>query len=353
MTSIFFDGVLAANHSQMPVKLTMMAAKQEDNCCSTLEVDVLLPHHVCDAASFLTTNISSLDALQSAAESGGKELFLTLHVHPSRVLWSTLRPILFESKRSRQALRCILHQCFDWKTTLETQTARPSRTHDKGHDHDDLHVVQTHNPMIQRRRLKLRASGKLNRRRKKIVLWIQPPETEPIEFLFAGLLIGWEHRLIQAQSVSGYIATLGGGFFLCHHFQTAILLARQQQRMALFLNDESMYYTCFVHQAYSHIYAGNFRTALSILRQVLHAIAPSSPNNAPPSNPVLVKMCLSARLFCKRMRRASRVVAPPDDNASDDTVSTTIDDHQRIRVVRDKSKDDDLVIPFTRAFPRV
>lgn len=329
-----------------------------------MEVELVLPLHVSDAA--LVTSLDPLVEFEEKLQAGTTQIFfLTLRVHPSRVLWTTLRPLFFElsPRQARRALRCILHQCFDWDAIIiEAQHARLQRGRAPSGEGSDLEAnddldgcVPNRNAlMIQRRRLKLSSFAARNRTRRKIFLLIRPPDTVQVEYLFAGLVICWEHRLIQAQSLSGYIATLGGGFFLCHHFQTAILLARQQQRMALFLNDESMYYTCFVHQAYSHIYAGNFRTALSILRQVLQVIQPSS--DVPSSDPVLVKMCLSARLFCKRMRRASRVVASPsneEDQANDaGTVSTTIDDYQRVRVVRDKSKVNELVIPFSRASSR-
>ena len=195
----------------------------------------------------------------------------------------------------------------------------------------------------------------------RIVLWIQPPTVTRVDHLLSGLLIRWEHRFIQAQSLAGYIATLGGGFFLCHHFSTAILLAQQQQRLAVLLNDERMYYACSVNQAYSCIYNGKFRTAQSILRQVLA--------DGAPADPVLVKMCRSAQLFGRRMRRASRskqlvggrnssssaasdAAATPstgDGGGEDNANNKNVDDFQRIRVVRDKSRKDDLVIPFSKA----
>lgn len=316
-----------------------------------MEVDLFLPLLASDTATFA--------AYILALQHSGGPLVLTLHVQPSRVLWTTLRPLLFDSRHARRALRCILQQCFHW----ETPEHQP--THSRRSDGLATAHVEKFDGLGQRgdarrkrkgfaaRHLKLHSYSEKSERSStgNCIIWINPPENDRLESYFAGLLIRWEHWHIQAQSLSGYIATLGGGFFLCHHFQTAILLARHQQRMAVFLNDESLYYTCFVHQAYSHIYAGNFRTALSILRQVLHAIQPSP--NVPPSDPVLMKMCLSARLFCKRMRQASRVAARIEVEVdADGPVSRTVDDHQRIRVVRDKSKFDDLVVPFTRASSR-
>lgn len=150
-----------------------------------------------------------------------------------------------------------------------------------------------------------------------------PYSQTKISYTFAGYLIAWEHRILRAQSMNGYISTLGGGFFLCHHFQTAIRLAQEQQRLAILSQRPDVYWTGWIHQAYSHIYAGHFRTAITILRTV---------HNANRHHPTLGAMCQSARLQCKRMKRAALASTP----------SKTMDDWMRIRVVRDQSKEDDL-----------
>jgi len=53
--------------------------------------------------------------------------------------------------------------------------------------------------------------------RRRLLVWIQPPAITPLEYYFMSLMIKWEHERIQAESLAGYIATLGGGFFMCHH----------------------------------------------------------------------------------------------------------------------------------------
>ena len=171
-----------------------------------------------------------------------------------------------------------------------------------------------------------------------------------------GRLIAWEHTLIRAQSVTGYIATLGGGFFLCHHFQTAVRLAHEQMAFALVLDNKSMYYQCILNSAYSHIYAGYFDVAIKLIKQVLKEAKALFP-----PDPVLVKMCYSAGLFCKRMKRAAKMPLPNSTdvdattststsssscNENNSDVSKTVDDFARIRVARDQSRQDDLVIPF-------
>lgn len=189
-----------------------------------------------------------------------------------------------------------------------------------------------------------------------IYIWIQPPNTIQLDYIFAGHLIRLEHRFIQAQSLAGYMATLGGGFFLCHHFQTAIILAEQQQRLAVLLNDERMYYACAINKAFSCLYNGRFRLAKNILRQVLQSIQrPRSSLNGTstrPPDPVLINMYHSAILLCKRMETAKSMHTLLDTTNAGIVLNERklgiVDDFQRIRVVDDKSKRNDLVVPFSK-----
>lgn len=185
-------------------------------------------------------------------------------------------------------------------------------------------------------------SGSTHATSNSIILWIQPPQYTLLEYTWQGLLIRWENLLIQAQSFTGYLATLGGGFFLCHHFQTALVLAKQQQRFALFLSNESMYYGCLLNQIYNFIYAGYFSIASKLLRNVSYEL--TSKKKQPDA--VLMEMCNSAKLFLKRMRKASQTINSVDSSGN---ISKTIDDYKRIRVVHhDQSRREDLIQPFQR-----
>jgi len=367
---------------------------------TTTTTRLLLPHQVDQAARFLAENgTTTTTACQNDDDTN--TIYLTLRVEPSLVLWNTLRPLLFDAPRSvsRRALSCILTECFFkndnddaspygwWKKEQQHQNDQQQRSAAVVETTSNTETLDELSCTIEQRSLRvplpsssLLSRSSLTRKRKhntKIVLWIQPTTTVRVEYLFASLLIRWEHRFIQAQSLAGYIATLGGGFFLCHHFSTAIFLAEQQQRLALLLNDENMYYACAINKAYSCIYNGKFDTARSILRQVRRAIAPPP---APPAvnhattltsqqqqhpHPVIEKMCRSALLFGKRMRRQSKLLlsskssdagsASGQTNAgttAQQPPSATVDDYLRVRVVRDKSRTDDLVIPFSKASSR-
>ena len=159
-----------------------------------------------------------------------------------------------------------------------------------------------------------------------IVLWLRPPTTELVERSFTARLLRWEHDLIRAQTYAGFFATLGGGYFMCHHWTTAVKLAQQQQYMASLLGDTGMFYKCLLNQAYNYIYASKFARAHRIIVAVYHAVKQQARPDI-----VLLKMCISANTFRRRVRNAQLT----GDCAS------TIDDFARIRLVRDQSTPDD------------
>jgi hypothetical protein len=191
-----------------------------------------------------------------------------------------------------------------------------------------------------------------------VCLLLQPYGGTRLEHALAGRLIRWEHQLIRAQSLNGYVSTLGGGFFLCHHFATAIYLARHQQRLAVYLHRPDLYWTCWIHMAYSHVYAGHFRTARRILTAVERAIRVivvgaadrdtgnnnhhNNKNNSDDDNKysTLLAMCQSAQLHWKRMKQTA--VATSSHHRSKRGSTTNMDDFVRVRVVGDQSKQNDL-----------
>jgi hypothetical protein len=184
-----------------------------------------------------------------------------------------------------------------------------------------------------------------------VCLLLQPYHSTRLEYAFAGRLIRWEHQLIQAQSLNGYVSTLGGGFFLCHHFATAIYLARHQQRLAVYLHRPDLYWTCWIHMAYSHVYAGHFRTARRILTAVeraIHVIVADRDSNYHNDSDddekysTLLAMCQSAQLHWKRMKQTATTVGLSSLIHSKRGSTTNIDDFVRVRVVGDKSKQNDL-----------
>jgi hypothetical protein len=252
---------------------------------------------------------------------------LVLTIPRSRFLWHVLAPFFLcaDRGRARCAAMCLLKHFEPGRVSLPSCPKSAAQK--------DFPRA----PWAQKRSLRNRRNDHSTQH----FLWLEPSSHVQHDDSFTGRLIAWEHKLIRAQSLTGYIATLGGGFFLCHHFQTAIALAQQQQQLALFLNDYGMYYRCMVNTAYNFVYAGKFRMAHQVIQYVW-----TQAKLLTPADPVLEKMCSSAMLFCNRVRKASNRL-----RAS--RVSTTIDDFARIRVFDDQSHNNDLHKPFNGDFRHV
>jgi Domain of unknown function (DUF4807) len=192
----------------------------------------------------------------------------------------------------------------------------------------------------------------------------------------------WENQLVQAQTAAGFLSTLGGAYFMCHHLTSACVLAQQQRRLALVLNDPSMYYKCCINQAYNLIYGGRFRFAHRLLRQVEKRVRDHAAHElGEDSRTVILNMCQSAKQFGKRVKRAAAVLdtanltpkqksqltvddsmesnsdASPEELLPSNTASAigshapkskVVDDFARIRVYQDESRWQDMVLPFQR-----
>lgn len=154
------------------------------------------------------------------------------------------------------------------------------------------------------------------------------------EYNWEERLIAWEHSLIRAQSLAAYFATLGGGFHMCHHWQTATKLAALQRQMAYILQDNAMVQKCIINESYNHIYAGRFDVAQELLDGVeCH------------QDPVLINMVDSARLLMQRVRDHQHWSHKPK----------IVDDFARIRMIDDHStgKDWDPIAPKVAVFQTI
>jgi Domain of unknown function (DUF4807) len=213
-----------------------------------------------------------------------------------------------------------------------------------------------------------------------VTIWLQPNhDSTGLEKAWESRLIHWENQLVQAQTAAGFLSTLGGAYFLCHHLTSACVLAQQQRRLALVLNDPSMYYKCCVNQAYNLIYGGRFRFAHRLLRQVEQRVRDHAAHElGEESRTVILNMCQSAKQFVEKAaavlgtasltpnqksqltaddsvassRNASPEELPPSNTASaigsHAPKSKVVDDLARIRVYQDESRWQDMVLPFQR-----
>jgi hypothetical protein len=156
-----------------------------------------------------------------------------------------------------------------------------------------------------------------------IDIWIVPPQFTRIQYYFSGLLIHYEHLWLTLQSLSAWIATLGGGYFLCRHLKTAVRMARQQRALAIWMFDYDTADRCTLNEAFNYIHAGQFRLA----RRLIRAVQESSRQR---NDTLTLRMVHSARLFLHRVKRSAKFFAREKDD--------TVDDYQRIRIAGDRSR---------------
>ena len=176
--------------------------------------------------------------------------------------------------------------------------------------------------------------------------------------LFAGRLIYNENTLIRLTSMSAYISTMGGGFFLCRYLSTAVAMARQQCRIALIRGDEEMAFKCRINEGYCYIHAGKLNRGKNIIKLVLYDVAKrqkqkygidwklsleheeseliNTSDRELSELTVIRNMCTSALRFANLIKQQNLQEAASKDDESQDSLSATHDDFQRIRVVKNR-----------------
>ncbi|KAL3762231.1 hypothetical protein ACHAWU_004769 [Discostella pseudostelligera] len=192
------------------------------------------------------------------------------------------------------------------------------------------------------------------------------PSTEPIN-TFALRLILNENNFIRLTSLSAYISTLGGGFFLCRYLSTAIALARRQCALALMRGDSMMALKCRINEGYCYIHGGKLNKGKKLIRLVLRdamqmqleqegsvktdLLLQHPPDGELSELVVITNMCHSALRFANLVKAASSAVGADTKVGADHrqqlsptediqhkkrAVSSTHDDFQRIRIVKDR-----------------
>ena len=194
------------------------------------------------------------------------------------------------------------------------------------------------------------------------------PSTRPTN-TFALRLISYEKTFIQLTSLSAYISTLGGGYFLCRYLPTAVTLARRQYIISLLRGDYETALKCRINEGYCYIHGGKFNRGRKVIRQVLkiviymqneHGVDNESckedgllhhtPERELSELTVIKNMCYSALRFAKLVKqeaassieergicledgggKASHLKEHP--GRKEKRISPTHDDFQRIRIL--------------------
>lgn len=224
-------------------------------------------------------------------------LVLTIQANYDGVAWRGLHPLLFEAHPlvARRAKRALIRHFR--KSIRRSNLSRVSEAL-------DLHTrkIPSTRPTDVR---------------------ILPPQSTSLQYAFEGRMIRSEHIWLSMHTLSAWIATLGGGYFLCRHLSTAVFLAKQQRAVALWMGDYDTADRCTLNEAFNYIHSGSFVRA----HKMILAVQKSASKR---QDALTLRMVTAASLFLQRVKRASKRMerATKDD---------TVDDFQRIRLFRDRS----------------
>lgn len=289
---------------------------------------------------------SNCDCDTTTAAAASRALLLSCHPRKPGVVWRGIKPTFLQSPKStaRKALLCLFESLGYDLLLLDSLSATTTCSGKQDTAPSDDFSLEEFQGKSWRRTVKLPLaditnSGEKIIKRKRLIIWIQPPTTTYFHKCFTQRLVTWEHRMILYQTMAAWISTLGGGYFFCRHLSTALKLAKQQLQIALLMGDYNMAYKCVINQSYSYIYAGQFNMAFKTIDSIDEL---NKKVDVHPLDSVIVNMQHSARLFCKRFRRASNKLnkAPSSQSGGKEGQKPpplTFDDYQRIRIVEDQS----------------
>lgn len=132
------------------------------------------------------------------------------------------------------------------------------------------------------------------------VLLLRPPPFPllPYRHHFNGLLLKIENLFVRLCTINAFIATMGGGAFLCRYLGVATRLAQYQRRVAGLLNDPHLSLHCTINESYNYIHMGRYEEALAVIRTVIR-------DGKAGGDDKILAVARAARLFCKRARNAA------------------------------------------------
>ena len=135
-------------------------------------------------------------------------------------------------------------------------------------------------------------------------------------------------------------------------------MARQQCRIALIRGDEEMAFKCRINEGYCYIHAGKLNRGKNIIKLVLYDVAKrqkqkygidwklslehdeseliNTSDRELSELTVIRNMCTSALRFANLIKQQKLQEAASKDDESQDNLSATHDDFQRIRVVKNR-----------------
>ena len=339
--------------------------------CERMRIQVFIPKH---SSALENLPQSSCQDVNGEKDNRHGQCTWLIYVHRERAMWTIFEPLFGK--------QCDMSSESNWKSKAETlldvligrisphldENYHSSRCDSHFHltnvdknadDHqiDDTFDNKWSETQFHRKSKSIpRMKSKLKTINFKIQvsllqIYIIPnnhPNMRP-ERIFTSSLVKLENFQIQLQSLNAYVATMGGGYFLCHYLSTAICLARYQRCIAFKLGDYNLALKCTVNEAYNYIYAGMIKRAFETIGQVEDLVQKRKnmiSHSDGSEEDVIISMCKAAKLLATYMKTTEEgnisnkesctVKNHLKQNAIKDTVSATHDDFQRMRVVKVK-----------------
>lgn len=278
--------------------------KSQSNAGTAATVKIIVPQHV---SNFKVTS-----------EDETTRLYLTIY-QSAGVAWRGIVPLLLEAPHSTTGtlLRLMFKNC-KLSTIPKKGLQQTKPVVGEERESDDL------NSGFRSRTLRLSSNMAIPPR---LEIFVQPPTISTLEPIFSSVVLRTEHTLLRLQTLAAWWATLGGGYFFCRRLHVSLQLAKQQQALALYVGNIHMARQCSVNEAYNLIYAGKFRSAKKVLKDLEDSImAGETPDS------VTLRQCQAARLLAKRLKMVYQR-GLKEYNAKEIKPTLTRDDFQRIRIV--------------------
>ena len=235
---------------------------------------------------------------------------LVIRCHHDGVCWRGLYPILMQAKR-RVSLTLLLRS-FRRATVVARRKVSVARNEEEDHQRIRHRSVALRFPFQNRSNMDPNSD-----------VVVLPPTQTRLSLAWNMRLLHWESIHVKVQTLTAWVSTLGGGYFLCRHLDTAVQLARQQRFLATWIGDETMADRCTINEAFNYIHAGQFQVASRLVSRVERSAARRGDQRT-------VRICEAAKLFSQRVEQSAKYQTTQRDD--------TLDDYQRIRiVVRDRS----------------
>lgn len=320
-----------------------------------IDVTILIPHH-CSDLSLIQSNSKSVVATQKSEiadetstcdnakrDKNEKSYRLEVYCHLDRIVWNIFEPLLMLGDRasSIKAIFILLSYFNHFIREVDGKTSNidiEKKMKDEDENigswkrsstyhflfKDDFRTF-TITKELEEADIHTISSSKLD-------VMIFPPYLSPAsrhgslytEKIFTSALVRQENLNIRLQTLNGFVATMGGGYFLCRFLSTAVKLARYQRRIALLLDDKQLAMKCTVNEAYNYIHAGQVKEAKILLRQTKHQAKMRG-------DKIILGMCKSAKWFATQVEKASLKEIDLKNGRQ-----ATQDDLLRIRIQRDR-----------------